>query len=468
MKRFLLFLSIILAAAAPAAAAKIEVRNDLVAKIERLNPIFGAYSSEAFDLPVKREGLPSAKTKENAFNVIRLSGVITKGDTEKLKALVNKLVQNTWAWALVLDSPGGSFLEGIEIGEYLSYIVSSQDPNLIGVYVLNGDECLSACALAITLSTRYGELSDSENVRHIEAGGRIGFHMGMVPDKVADQQAKVSDIMNLTYDVIASYMRIIIGGSNPPELLQEALKHRTKDSFFYLTASGEAYDLGFSPVSKRGLSDALSSSALPMYKIAQMCSKLVKISQLHIDSVTQDYLGFPIANGTVNDYAKSKQGRVFLGSSHSGEHCLFGFSAKGNMLIEVLGKQAKAPSCQNGKNATSEFCAVDYDLTQFASNGLLAEINGCPGGVFEPIKSDGGAKIISVKNLMSMNMRSEPSLSSRTVAKIAKGTDMTPLDCAVSDDNQGIWSKVRAGSKIGWVSSRFLVTDYSYDWLENR
>ncbi|MBO0905778.1 hypothetical protein [Jiella sonneratiae] len=109
--------------------------------------------------------------------VIALTGTIAKGDAEKLVALVETLcrsrecdVQNTAAM-LTLDSPGGTFTEGIALARAM------REKNVASV-VEAGHVCLSACALAWLGGSSFHATGGVGTYvdRFVEPGARIGFH----------------------------------------------------------------------------------------------------------------------------------------------------------------------------------------------------------------------------------------------------------------------------------------------------
>lgn len=98
----------------------------------------------------------------------RFEGLVEAGDAAKIAAM------ETWGSAgadLCLDSPGGSFLEGIAM---FYEIWDGQ----IRTHVNNGDRCESACALAwLGGSTDEGNgVPAKVEGRSFDAGGVLGFH----------------------------------------------------------------------------------------------------------------------------------------------------------------------------------------------------------------------------------------------------------------------------------------------------
>ncbi|KHQ54222.1 hypothetical protein [Mameliella alba] len=81
-----------------------------------------------------------------------LSGQIVDGDTNRLRAILPP-GQNAFDRALIhtrlcLDSPGGSFPEGLDLATYLG-------ETGISTHVAAQDSCLSTCALAFLGGTQF-------------------------------------------------------------------------------------------------------------------------------------------------------------------------------------------------------------------------------------------------------------------------------------------------------------------------
>lgn len=453
-----------------AAAADFSSRPELANHIHRLSPIYRPTS--IIDLPANRAAVTksvSIKKFDTAKKYFRISGRIEKGDLAKLQNFIKSESPNGglyYPWGLVLDSHGGDFQEGIAIGKWLRENLSSSDPNFLGSYVLKGDECLSACALIFALSSSRRTLDDSDSSNFIELGGRLGFHMGILPDKLASQKIAIRDSMNMTYDIMAAYMVLVEEQTSPPDLIIEALKARDANSFFYVEASPRAYDLGFIPVSASTLSEPLSLSALPMDRIRSMCRHLRNISQIP-DTLLWRELGglMPTGIETASEMFKGRETEVLRGQFSTDGSCLIGRSPNGNLMIDVTDQEI---SCKSGTDRDADWCVVDKEhlyFETFATNGLLADISGCPMGTLHPLidrRSNVTDRFASlpasfgaIEISRAVNMRAKPSLTADRVGELAVGTKMRIRECAVTLDNQAIWLKVASGQIQGWISARF-------------
>jgi hypothetical protein len=132
----------------------------------------GPLVCQAADISIVSSGQAKYPTDGSVFQpsdcTIKLSGPIVVGDTEKLKALgtrrEGKLALNG---TLCLDSPGGSYKEGITISELLL------DQGMTTI-VTSDAVCYSACALIFMTG---GDWQDGRAwYRYIQPGAELGFH----------------------------------------------------------------------------------------------------------------------------------------------------------------------------------------------------------------------------------------------------------------------------------------------------
>ena len=104
-----------------------------------------------------------------------LSGLIEPGDVDRLRAILpgdgTDAGYATMRVTLCLNSPGGSFPEGLAIARYLRQTG-------IGTHVAAGDECLSACALAFLGGTTlwFEDELFAYATRNLHPLARLGFH----------------------------------------------------------------------------------------------------------------------------------------------------------------------------------------------------------------------------------------------------------------------------------------------------
>lgn len=396
--------------------------------------------------------------------VFYLSGPIVPGDTERVKAAL----ETTWGKYIVLESPGGNFLEGIELGGYISSNMESQDPDIYGVFVLKDGPCLSACALAVALSTSTRDISENADYRFIEHGAELGFHMGILPEEKATQAVEARQMMNLTYDIAQAYASLIMGGVAPPILLAEALEHRTADSFFTLRGGIRTHAMRLTPVGPAHLARAVDTAGLNTTALEAMCYTAFA-AEPRIQKSFVDYEWGQLNLGSyttptmpVADFAAQLGSRRMAANHNGAAHCLVELRDDGSVGLDILPGPAPCTA------QDSAWCAVSGDRRlPDASVALLADAMGCSSGRLTRDAAFWGSDLSGVRKepypmplerpvASGVNMRDAPGMGGARIGSVAAGDTVTVEDCTLVDGPQGVWMKVRAGGTSGWISARFL------------
>ena len=460
-------------------ALEIDDRPDLLSELQNFEFIYPPASPEQYS-GQPRSPLPyEAEYNSDRPAAISLSGLINKGDAERFI----KYHEEHWFYnqIIVLDSPGGQFLEALKIGTHLQEL---QDPTNGGdvptfyFLVREGDKCLSACALILAMGGGVGHAL-------VEQGAEVGFHMGLLSDEQAESSARVRDVMNLTYDIVAEYTRLIEDGWQSPMLLREALKHRTADSFYYLRAGMRSWQMGFAPVARTGKTPQINQVGLDDGTVMRVCSALMYASSPRLPTETQFAIaGYGDFTPSLPDAATRMQD-VFdqLGSNHIMRPfphenfpmvtCSLSRNAKGDVSIGIYdstftANMAADPKCSSSKTVLS-WCATSDAPTHPLTAPLLADALGCGGGGLlratpedydnwitgwmpQAPKREGVAK-------RDVNIRATPGLGTSPVGTLTQGTLAEILDCAVTRDKQGVFFKIRSIQSEGWVSARFLIEE---------
>lgn len=440
--------------AANAHSAEITRRPDLAPRLSELRQLYSGDNGE------------NGAVYNGEDTIFMLSGVIEKGDLEKLKAEMDA----TWNKVLVLDSPGGSFLEGIRIGKYLQSQFAGNDRDFEGVYVLKGHQCLSACALAFTLTAT----PMTTGLRFIETGAELGYHMAFLPDEKANQLVAVREAMDLAYDVTREYTELIQGGITPALLLREALSHRSADSFFFLSGGIRTYSLGMTPVSRGPIAKPVVKDALYMDAVNAMCTlSLFADSSIQKTEVLYEYgmiKGGPEASGVRLEDLVEKLGSNVIGADHNGSaYCVVQLNSDGTVGLWIM----EGPLPCEDKLGGEDWCALkplEYKIS-LIKNALLADVSGCHGGSFTEEfyhwendnlnvdSGNGGATIHrDTKNWertlgRDVNVRTEPSLKASVISQLRTGEIVKIANCRIVDGPQGVWYQLETG---GWISARFV------------
>lgn len=449
-----LFCALILFFPVAATAMDAEKRPDLVPRLMQLRSIY----SQNWGHSQFNEGIREA-------TVFHLSGRINPGDTDRIR----EAMESTWGKLIVIESPGGSFVEGIALGSYLKSILENQDPDIYGVFVLRDRPCLSACALAVALATSTRDIAFGDDSRFIEHGADLGFHMGLLPEAQATQSVEARQMMNVTYDIVQAYTSLIMGGVAPPVLLSEALEHRSPNSFFYLRGGLRTHAMRLTPVGPPILSRPIHKSALMMDTVAGLCrTAFVAAPDIRRSFVDYEF-GFidggnpDPATTSLEDLTIRLGSPRIAGSLNGAAHCVVELLDDGTIGLDMI--EGPAPCEANGR----QFCAVPVDRFTLppAPVALLADTYGCHSGSltkrvqFWSSDLNGASDYVDDVELAQtavreVNMRSQPSLQAAVAGRLRVDQQVEVNDCRIVDDVQGVWMQVRANGQSGWVSARFL------------
>ncbi|MCH2095714.1 MAG: SH3 domain-containing protein [Rhodobacteraceae bacterium] len=442
-------------------AAEIIEAPELEARLAGLRVMFGG--GEGNDGAV----LGGEADDYGPVQVLRIRGPIARGDAETLRAFFEDPAY--YRRYVVLDSPGGSFTEGLRIGEVFREFRGGYDfPVLGGVFVLNGDTCLSACTLAFAMAATRQDWGG----RFVESGAELGFHMGFLPDHLADQTAAVRDAMNLGYDVSAGFMRVIIDGASPPELLANALQHRTADSFYWVSADYEARFLGFNPVSAGVTAAPAYADALSKNQLNEICVAM------HVSQPGNRFLPDEADFARLNletEALYEVQGleqvlEVLEGQVIVSPYCAVQVDEQKRISIKMKGLDSLRASCDAGHLAmrSKGWCVPREDTRYHAFHPVtVAQLSvalGCSGpamdanwefaGRREDMGQLGPTWDLPVRRRVTL--RSDPALSGARLGRLEPGETAHVIGCRQVADRQGVWYRVQAKGQTGWVSARFL------------
>ncbi len=471
--KFCFVLICFLTSLASVQAADIRLTPELATRLAPLKPIFGPPLPSDY---VSSSSLEGAGTGQA---IITIDGIIEKGDAAKLENMLTS--GEPYYKALVFNSIGGSFLEGIRIGEMLQNNLSSQDPSLAGVYVLKGQQCLSACALAFSMAsipkTPNGDYGP--DTRYVEYGAKLGFHMGVLPENLLAQKAQVQEIMNLTYDVVAAYTKLIKGNLNPEILLEEALKHRTADSFFYLSGGVRTYNMGFTPVTASILAEPAYDYAMSLANISDICQSFIVAAPIRKTLVTYgymyvgDFIGLD-QNAPISDLFKQLNSDNFALTTDTGEMCYVSRYKDRQLLIEARESGHRANCISSNANDTRlpTWCATSYQAKSRLTVGMLSDVYKCVDNqlvtqfIYWGNDADVSSDVSSApaqdsngwKRTISreVNARSEPSLDGAIKTKLQQGSEVQVIGCRITGGSQGVWYQVNSRSGPAWISARFV------------
>jgi hypothetical protein len=146
-----------------------------------------------------------------------IAGPIETGDLEKVKAIavagklfaesnLEAAVVGDNGAAICLDSPGGSYIEGIAIAK----LVSEKG---IATVVEDGAECLSACAIIFMAGRTHGAEQDYTN-RKLHVRGTLGFHRPYLTFPISEEKKYSGIDVNNSADVIIDAVTFMLSLSN--------------------------------------------------------------------------------------------------------------------------------------------------------------------------------------------------------------------------------------------------------------
>lgn len=439
------------AIAGQARAAEFELRPDLIDRVTSLQPVYPVQSAGSVTgapspmAEAEADSVPfvsrSADGAGQPAAVLLVSGVIEKGDAEKLE----KALQTPNLVYIVFDSPGGSFSEGFALGEKISFNLGSSDPNVAGVYVLSGMRCLSACAVAFSLA---------QESRFVESGAQLGFHMPFFTGEKAEQQGAAAELLNLAYDITGAFNKLLESGINPPKLLTAMLSHRTADSFFLLEGGLKTWNYGFAPVASGDFVKPALVYGLDLDAVSSICNVLFVGGRAYRDPYEEEYGMFNEREDKdiplLTDLVKQTGKRSFARSGGGGFSCEVRVNKDDTVGVAVWRGERQ---CLDGVTPASQedWCAVAPDRTFTITVGMLADTLGCTDGKFDP-----KATISGFYAKREVNVRKQPSLDAEVIGALKKNMALTVIECAMTKDHQAIWYKLKGKTFDAWVSARFL------------
>jgi len=175
--------------------------------------------------------------RHNASMVFVVSGEIETGDADKFSSVWENEAYDAFRFTIALDSPGGSLVEGMKLGEFfrkqgLATVVQKYSPKppmqsewdySSSAEALPGSECYSACALAFMGGVE----------REVPETSKIGFHQLNAEVQVSTQS-------------ISSLVSIYLRKMDADPRLFELLSITPPDQMF-IPKAGELGELGIVP-----------------------------------------------------------------------------------------------------------------------------------------------------------------------------------------------------------------------------
>ena len=160
---------------------------------------------------------------------VNLEGLIEEGDTERLLSILQSLPYTYKPQYVCLNSPGGSYLEGVRMAEAIY-------KNKLGTAVPENSRCESACAIAFLAGSYFnpeGELATVD--RKIHPSSKLGFHApGLIIPEGEFTKKQVDAAYLIALKAVTELSLLRIKGIKVPDTLFTRILDTPFDSMFYI------------------------------------------------------------------------------------------------------------------------------------------------------------------------------------------------------------------------------------------
>lgn len=168
---------------------------------------------------------------------IRVSGLIERGDLERLRAALASRSEPSRRVRLSLDSPGGHLREALELAAH----VHGEN---IATYVADAAVCESACSIVFMAGSAVGEQEKYPD-RMLHTGGRLGFHAPAFPKALFSEPgyvtaANVEQLERVMIQAAARFYDLTRTHQWQPSLVRAALSTTGRGAMTYVETVGQA------------------------------------------------------------------------------------------------------------------------------------------------------------------------------------------------------------------------------------
>lgn len=351
------FLGVSLLAAAPATSLEFRMQNTPPAFLKQL---FRLYRGEGNSSSMEQGFVPLSGGYGSKFGVIRVSGVVEKGDERKLWEFV-KQSKHYNNWLVIDDVPGGNFAEATKIGDLLyNSLRYHNESRFIGVVVPKTGRCDSACAvIGAFAGDRF----------FIQPGAQVGFHLPFLPKATVEAvnrgPSDVESIMATTYDIALAYSEIGLRDMASAWLVREAYNHRTAESFFFLKTAEDIHRAGFTPVDGRETARPITVQNMRLGALGKICNAEYERSRLPKNRADDELANFNMQSfdrfGSLPLIMKQLKRRWFLINFGYPEDvprfvCVFGLDSSDRLHVRIT---KTPPPCIATYKQLPGICAVE-------------------------------------------------------------------------------------------------------------
>ena len=400
----------------------------------------------------------------------KLSGLINNGDAEKIDEVLRG---NNWTevaargWKICLDSPGGSFVEGVKLAKTFAN-------NSIGTVVAQSNVCESACAIAFMGGSYFNPEGENRQVsRTIHPTAKLGFHAPalLIPEgSYSKEEVDKAYSIALSAVVELSEMRAL--GYEIRESLFKAIVTTPFESMHYVDTVGKALRYKIGVVGINISSDNVQSVA------TNVCDNAV----IAIDDVEEKKSwgsGEFVMTGDVlispgGYYAEaSADCQVQINPTTNSFLVSFQYGSSEPDISSGISSFASFPSKELLASAFSEKSITGSDFLQKARKALKKDrsndrLQTC--GIMVTRTS-----ITNVQNFT--NLRRQAGLNGRVIDQVPLGATVSVVNpgnflrtdrCAAACngtnrnaikqciDNNDVWIEVQYNGRRGFLSRKFL------------
>ena len=393
----------------------------------------------------------------------KVTGLINDGDAEKIDKI---LKENDWfevaarGWKICLDSPGGSFVEGVKLAETFA-------ANSIGTVVAQNNVCESACAIAFMGGSYFNPEGESRLVSRImHPTAKLGFH---APALLIPEGSYSKSEVDKAYEIaLKAVVELSDMRSSGYEIRESLFKHTLKtpfESMHYVDTVGKAlrYKIDVSYV---GISSGI---------VQNITNNICKNAILRIEDNEGIWNTTPfkfslvagniIAKTTYGYYEEASYpceieiGDISFSVNFGGRAAItmphFSSFGTNDLLKEIFNKQILTKSeleekvRKNGfsKKFTPDSCDVTAskaEITNVQNYTNLRQQAGLNGRVIGQVPLGARVSIINPGNF----------LRTDRCAATCNGTNQNAIKQCI--ENNDVWIEVQYNGRRGFLSRKFL------------
>ncbi|SHJ26292.1 SH3 domain-containing protein [Shimia gijangensis] len=396
----------------------------------------------------------------------RLSGQITKGDAETLRAwYIDKglFEGNIHNEALCLDGPGGSLGEALKMSRFLYEfgIRTRLDKNAT---------CLSACAVLFMMGTEYADHGSGDGLnadRRMHVTAQLGFHRPelRLPSGGSVDTEQLGRAYDLAIDTVLEFVRLANFASHSETMIAsdliEVMMERKGENFFYIDTVGKAGRWNI------GLEGLTLPRAMDKQAALTACNNLAIWQLRYIDDYNDySYDDQPDYDEQVEVLTSSKKSFVVFGDFGAMDHhheCIIRLSNFGDGFYELSacgfmdaeGVTIGERRCEDAGVADPMLETWSTDLVPLPDGSRLALL---PPGT-RLIQADSVARNLELRAVNAEKARDEGLLSFRTrcsglvmSAQIRGVTSFTNLRSSPGFDGEVV-AQIALGERVTPISS---------------